>query len=1080
MYSPKIIERRLDFFATQNGWMPVRHSFDEVRNFTEYIKKVVKLESNSKSTWISSIAPMTDQRKAEIRRWIENEQVLCGLDSSYWESRYAYVTDEAGIIKKFKNRRSQDVFDSIIGYLEELQAGIQVLCLKGRQVGITTKVGLKFVHRMLTVPNTLAVMASVQKSKSDEIKIKLDTAYDMCPFWLVPMKGPKNSFVNGSRLMIESGMQPKGIAQGQTPQLIHISEIGIIPNPHNVIEEGLLPATHSNKNLFMVFEGTGSGNVGWFPDFWRSQKRDWPLGLARMCPVFIPWHLATDMYPQEDWLRAHPVPPGYYERRLEATRAHIARCESYIRNTPYLAKVMGASYSVPIEQQWWWELEYRQAKERHSLQQHAARLPADDFEALTGVHDSVFDQETLAEVEEQIYEVRTDGSKQRRNKFTAYAIVGHSIEEEFLPTESMIDANKSKIQLSHVSARGEKYDWELVPLLPVDEESEVDTLDKLLVYEEPLPNQNYSCGVDTAHGLGKEDEDRFCASMTRVATGPGCDVQCLAGGTLVTTKESVKRIEDVNLGDMVVNRLGQYAEVVSRSQSTKPESLLLYTGMAKNEPLKLTPDHRVATASGWVEAQNLKKGDWLMYPVRRLTESISSEQIVLGNYLTNGKRRTKKVVKASFNWDFGFACGLYLAEGSIGVRGKDQDPYMVSFTLHEREGSAWKKILSRAMPGLYIGDCPMSASRAHRLVVSCKEVATWFSNNFGRLQGKHIPSWVWNAPREFVEGFVQGMVAGDGSIDKRIASVTYGSTIPALVIGIRDLILSLGWGLGTIGIERKEPHFKDFWRIYFFGGLARKFMIDDMIRAIPRPTKLRQSEFRWGWNKEWIYVPVKKIIPFEGGTFYDLTVSGSDPSFCVMQAAVHNCAELTSNRFSPAQAVPFLAAMATWYGKRARDRRGVKFSIEQIEGPGDTCQNQLKIMGFNWHHVPGRLDGKKVKDENKHREGWYSNRTTVPILMDRFVEAVNGGWYVPQSKWLIEELRTLERHTSDAGRDKMVHAKNKHDDRVRAAAQSYLNMHTYDDLAGRAQRRYATPIKRKRDPNEGHCTMNSISVGGDE
>ena len=697
--------------------MPVRHSLSDVQEFTEYMKKITTVVSNSKNSYITVTANLTEKRIQEIRRWIDNEKVLCSLDYNYWRDNYAYVTNEGGQVVKYKNRRSQDVFDSIVAMLEEQQAGIQLLCLKGRQVGVTTLVSLYFSHKMLFIPNTLAVMASVQKSKSEEIEVKLDTAYSSCPGWLVPVKKTKNLFVNGSRLMIESGMQPKGIAQGQTPQLIHISEIGIIPNPHNVIEEGLLPATHANKNIFMVFEGTGSGNVGWFPDFWKSQKEKWPLGTGRMCPVFIPWHLATDMYPQGDWLRAHPVPAGFYERRLDATRAHITRCESYIRNTPYLAKVLGSNYRVPIEQQYWWELEYSQAKDRHSLQQHAARLPADDFEALTGVHDSIFDQETIMELEDDIYEVRTDGVKTRRMPIKAYAIKGHSIDEEFLPPESEWDRYGEIIPLTWISNRGERYDWELIPLLPVDEETETNTFDRLLVYEEPQAGANYSCGVDTAHGLGKEDEDRFCASMTRVSKGSGADFQV---------------------------------------------------------------------------------------------------------------------------------------------------------------------------------------------------------------------------------------------------------------------------------------------------------------------------------------------------------------------------AELTANRFSPAQSVPFLAAMATWYGKKSRDSRGVKFSIEQVEGPGDTCQNQLKIMGFNWHHTPGRLDGKKIKDENKHREGWYSNRTTVPILMDRFVEAVNGGWYVPGSKWLIEELKTLERHTVDGGRDKMTHQKNKHDDRIRAAAQSYLNMHTYDDLSMRAQRRYSTPSTKKKDPNEGRCMINAISVGLDD
>ena len=268
MYSNILVERNLSDFAAREAWMPIRHTFGEVQEFTAYIKSITKLASNSKGAWIESVAPMTDKRRQEIRRWIQNEQVLCALDYGYWRDNYAYVVDEGGQVKKFNNRRSQDVFDSVVADLEEQQAGIQMICLKARQVGITTLVALYFIHKMLFVPNTLSVMASVQKSKSEEIEIKLNTAYEMCPFWLIPVRTPKRSFSNGSRLMIESGMQPKGIAQGQTPNNIHISEIGIIPNPHNVIEEGLLPATHSNKNLFMVFEGTGSGNVGWFPDFW--------------------------------------------------------------------------------------------------------------------------------------------------------------------------------------------------------------------------------------------------------------------------------------------------------------------------------------------------------------------------------------------------------------------------------------------------------------------------------------------------------------------------------------------------------------------------------------------------------------------------------------------------------------------------------------------------------------------------------------------------------------------------------------------------------------------------------------------
>lgn len=1082
MYSEVIIERNLDRFHANEGWRPVRHSIGEVEEFNATMNKILRFESNSKFSWPILTRNISEKHRKEIKRWVENEQVMSALDSDYWETRYAYLVDEGGNLQKFRNRKSQEVFDKIIAQFDEKEVSIQLLILKGRQVGITSKVALKFIHRMLFIPNTLAVMASVQAEKSKEIEVKLNAAYKGCPFWLVPAWRTKKELHNGSRLNIESGMQPKGIAQGKTPNClvpstlvrtadgffksikdlvagdailthagkmrlvkdsfatrpdgditkvikiwghhkplectldhpvrtqdgwtpasdisvgdyvchpvreishtidfisvthkrathskdshlmvpvdydlgylagfylaegtvhkaknisqitfaihkreendrieslrkvvgeqwnirakdherngavlniycawlarwlsenfgntrkkhvpdwtwsagkgfclgvlrgfmdgdghfekqsnnvvaltidqqiayqmrdlvasigigwssiyyvpgriqggslkqpvwrlvlsgitganyrkvcgvgfntpmsrarhwryteenaavelmvesvsdgwsesfwdievddeshsftteqcsvhncIHISEISLIPNPKNVIEEGLLPATHSNKNLFMVFEGTGSGNVGWFPDFWRDQKKSFPTGDARMCPIFIPWPMATDLYPQADWIREHPVPLGFYERREEATKKHVARCESFIRNTDYLARVAGSNYRMPLEQQWFWQFEYRQARERHTLQQHAARMPADDFEALTGVHDTVFDPEVIGEVEEHVYEVITDKAtgadiKQRKEPVKSYAIVGHSIDYKFDPDESTVDEDSPIVNITWTNNREERYEWQMIPLLPFNEDNEIETMDRLLIYEEPQRGFEYSLGIDTAHGLGKPDEERFCGSMTKVGKDGGYDVQV---------------------------------------------------------------------------------------------------------------------------------------------------------------------------------------------------------------------------------------------------------------------------------------------------------------------------------------------------------------------------AEYTSNRLSPSQAVPFMACLAAHYGQKSGNPRGVKFTIEQVEGPGDTCQNQLKIMGFNWHYTPGRLDGRKIKDENRHREGFYSNKTTVPILMDRFVEAFNGGWYRPKSKYLIEECKSLERHMVSGGRDKMEHQKGKFDDRIRAAAMSYLSSHTYDDLTARSQKRYSVPNRRKVDPNEGRCMLNSISVGADE
>jgi hypothetical protein len=134
------------------------------------------------------------------------------------------------------------------------------------------------------------------------------------------------------------------------------------------------------------------------------------------------------------------------------------------------------------------------------------------------------------------------------------------------------------------------------------------------------------------------------------------------------------------------------------------------------------------------------------------------------------------------------------------------------------------------------------------------------------------------------------------------------------------------------------------------------------------------------------------------------------------------------------------------------------------------------MMGFFNHHVPRRYDSKKIRDDSTKKEGWYSTGWSVPLLMTRFIEAVNGGWYEPRSKWLIEELRSLERHEA-AGKSKMEHAKDKFDDRVRAAAQSFFTAHDMDILTERAQKRYAPPSKRPMVSKTAPCTTQQVSVG---
>ena len=706
MYSARLISDKLTTFRARHGWEPVYHSIAQIKEFTAYIESITRTDTNARSMSIQVTKKLTTQRLNEIQRWIENEQILCSVDSNYFETRYAFICDEKGEIFQFKNRVSQEIFDAVIAHFEDLEVAIEIFVLKARQLGISTKTALKFLHRLLFRGHTQAVMASVQADKSELIGRILNICYERCPWWLVPQRttervGKMMGFSNGSILSIQSGMQATGIAQGWTPTLVHVSEIGDVPNPKKTIEEGLLRATHPTRNMFQIHEGTGNGNTGWQADTWRTMKEDFPRGRARFCPLFLSWPLATDLYPPQDWLKKFPIPEGW--QPCEETRKHVRKAEFYIRSTPFLSKICGEHYIMPRHQQWYWEFNYLAAVKSRTQRVWMSQMPADDFEALTGKNDLVFEPEVI--------ELR---NQERDRKYQVYAIVGGQIDEGFEPDESQIDYEGERIIVEWTSHRDQHYSWTLIPLLPFDEADEHESFDKLLVFEEPKEGRNYTIGIDTADGLNKEDEDRAVCNVTMSATGNYPDIQV---------------------------------------------------------------------------------------------------------------------------------------------------------------------------------------------------------------------------------------------------------------------------------------------------------------------------------------------------------------------------AELSSIRINPPQMVGFAACLGAWYGAKCRDSRGVKFVIEQRMKPGDDCQLQLKLMGFNWQHRMIRYDSKVVKENDSWKEGWYSSQWSVSFMTQRFVEAIKNGWYKPNSPYMIRELGNYERKIGTGGKTKLEHQDGKKDDRIRAASMAYISKHALDVLQDRTTKQYSQNRGKLPEVTLEYSKVSEVSVG---
>ena len=83
---------------------------------------------------------------------------------------------------------------------------------------------------------------------------------------------------------------------------------------------------------------------------------------------------------------------------------------------------------------------------------------------------------------------------------------------------------------------------------------------------------------------------------------------CLVAGTLVSTDKGEVPIEQVKAGDYVITRKGLRKVLFSGVTGIDREVL---TVTYPEGSITCTPDHRIFTARGWVEAKDIKKGDIL-------------------------------------------------------------------------------------------------------------------------------------------------------------------------------------------------------------------------------------------------------------------------------------------------------------------------------------------------------------------------------------------------------------------------------------------------------------------------------------
>jgi len=416
---------------------------------------------------------------------------------------------------------------------------------------------------------------------------------------------------------------------------------------------------------------------------------------------------------------------------------------------------------------------------------------------------------------------------------------------------------------------------------------------------------------------------------------------CIVGETLIPTefgllkmKELVKQFEKGEIIKIAVDprmvkktsllKEGTYDVSLTSEESNScyllPISRALYSG--KKETLKITtlsgyelvctPEHRIMTDKGWVEARNLKPGLHKIL-IQSKEGFFNSNHLLPFKTPTEFKGKNGRTYKYNFPKEWSYELGLVLG-WLIG------DGWLRSGNKNCRVGFSFGKddyeILNLLKPILnkWYGRPIKEVQRSngvYHLSYHSKFFVEFFEKlgvKSRRAEEKEVPESIFTSPRNAITGFLQSLFTADGTVNYRHNVNCYIRLTSKSLKLLKDVqLLLLNFGIKSKIYNRSRPPRKSFKyttikgenKTYTSDGILFELNISRSSAYIflekigflgNKHSDTIKKFYEKGFYKDNFYELVKQIVPNGKREVFDLTEPLTH-SFIANGIIISNCGE---------------------------------------------------------------------------------------------------------------------------------------------------------------------------------------------